>query len=101
MLKTALIAIAFMTLAGCASFESIRQYPDGRIDTVRENGAFLLSRKGNFRITEQWLGPDNVLHESGIEWFAEENTSDQLKGLQIMFEAGHAVGLAGDGMPCR
>lgn len=101
MLKTALVAIAFMMLSGCATFESTMTFsPDGtRTYTVKESGALGLNRTGNFRTADEWLDGDNSLHEVSVSRNVKENTDNQLQMMMLIRDLGIQAGKAAAGAP--
>ena len=70
---------ALFTLLACTHF-SVTLLPDGT--TVKESGAPLLSRQGEFVVTHEWLDSANVLHEVRISRNVEENADAQMRMLE-------------------
>ena len=101
MKRKILIAALFMTLTGCATFESTMTFsPDGtRTYTVKESGALGLNRTGNFRTEDEWLDGDNALHEMSVSRNIEENTDNQLQMMLLIRDLAIQAGKAGAGVP--
>lgn len=81
MTKIAVVILSVVLVLGCSHF-SVLTTPSGI--SVRENGAPLLSRQGEFVIVHEWLDADNVLHEIRISRNTEENADAQYRALDRM-----------------
>lgn len=92
-----ILVIMIFFLSGCAKFEStVTFYPDGsRIYRTIETGAIFLSRKGSFRVADEWLDSKNELHEFSTTRNVDENAQGQVEVFKYIFEAGKAAGSVG------
>jgi len=77
-MRVAIVIFIAIFALGCSHFSLV--LPDGTC--VKENGAPLLSRQGEFTITHEWLDEANVLHEVRISRNTEENADAQMRMLE-------------------
>lgn len=83
-----LAAVLMGSGIGCSTFEVY--LPDGVV--VKTTGAPLLDRKDGFIVEVQDQGSTGTMKRYWIERQTEENSSQQVRMMQMMFEAGQRAG---------